>query len=313
MDKSIVKRYFEENAALWLSDGYKDNGYNYPVGYHRVRIVMKVLSEFKKPLRIVDLGCGGGNLVLTLANQGHTAIGIDQSTAMVIQAKKMLDVSPPEVQKFVDFICQPLEEINLEGNFFDAITSMGVIGYLPCDGILFNIANKLLKKGGVFLVSSRNRLFNMISISYRTVKEIESGNALELISEISELCKGISNEDTDALINKLKKNVEGLSNKHFCEKIDMLSNIENYEPKPYTMEIEPRQHTPKCLIEIANRFGFKHKAYYGVHPHLMMPRMNYLLPPQVFNKLSECLEVLEHLPISLTWSSVFIGVFEKTE
>jgi hypothetical protein len=33
----------------------------------------------------------------------------------------------------------------------------------------------------------------------------------------------------------------------------------------------------------------------------------------VFNQLSDCLGAFESLPISLTWSSQFIGVFEKQD
>ena len=36
-----------------------------------------------------------------------------------------------------------------------------------------------------------------------------------------------------------------------------------------------------------------------------------LLPPNIFNEFSGCLEALEHLSVSLIWSSVFIGVFKK--
>ena len=43
------------------------------------------------------------------------------------------------------------------------------------------------------------------------------------------------------------------------------------------------------------------------------PNINKLLPPKVFNQISSCLNVLEDLPVSLTWSSVFIGAFKLKE
>ena len=48
----------------------------------------------------------------------------------------------------------------------------------------------------------------------------------------------------------------------------------------------------------AKKFGFKLNSLHGVHPHLIDPNLNKLLPPQVFNKLSDCLKPLEDHSVS---------------
>ncbi|MFH1791702.1 MAG: hypothetical protein ABH885_06960, partial [Candidatus Omnitrophota bacterium] len=93
---------------------------------------------------------------------------------------------------------------------------------------------------------------------------------------------------------------------------DTLSPSQRYKPdNPYDQNIERRQHTPQGLKTIAGRHGFAHEAFYGVHPHIIAPPLNKLLPPKLYNTISKSLEALEHLPVSLTWSSQFIGVFRK--
>lgn len=311
MIKNKTRKYFSDNALSWLEDGYKDDGYNYPVAHHRIRIVHDVFSKFNKQMRIVDLGCGAGNLTFDLVRQGHIVIGVDQSAKMIEVAKSIRKTLSVEVQKRVKFICGRLEDNKFSNNSFDAVMTMGVIYYFPKDDMVFSVANRLLKKRGLFVVSCRNRLFNMISMGPRSKKEIKSGNAIALISEIDELYRTTYCKETDILIKKLKQVVAGLPSKNLYKNRDILSPSAKRKVRPYTMDIEGRQHTPKGFMKIAKKFGFKHLTYYGVHPHMFSPKMNRLLPPKMYNKLSGCLVALEHLPISLTWSSHFIGIFKK--
>ena len=62
---------------------------------------------------------------------------------------------------------------------------------------------------------------------------------------------------------------------------------------------------------MGKRMKFNCLSLHGVHPHLIDPNFNKILPPKVFNTLSECLEPLEDHPASLAISSVIMGVFKK--
>jgi len=306
-----IKKYFEDNAKQWILDGYNESGYNYPAAFHRVRIVSEFVSGLKKKnLKIVDLGCGGGDLAFCLVRGGHEVTGIDQSQTMIDLAEQKRGELPNKIQNRVRFFRGEVGKMNLEQKF-DIVTALGFIGYLPNDKILFDIAQKLLKPNGYFLVSCRNRLFNMKSLTFRTKNEIKNGTAVKLINEIEELYTQISAKDADRFIGQLKKATKNLPNKTSFDKELMLSPSQKYAAYASALKSEPRQNTPKQLKKVALKHGFKHTAYYGVHPHLIDPNLNKTLPPQIFNKISGCLQTLEHLPISLTWSSIFIGVFQK--
>lgn len=306
-----IKRYFKDNAKQWILDGYNDSGYNYPTAFHRVRIVSRFISGLdKKGLEIIDLGCGGGDLAFCLARSGHRVIGIDQSKEMLKLAESRRAELPKKFQNRIQFLAGEAGKIHLDKKF-DVVAALGFIGYLPNDKIFFDIAASLLKPNGYLLVSCRNRLFNVKSVSFRTEKEIKNKEALFLIKELQGLYTQIPVKEANNFIKKFKEIAKSLPSKIFFDKKLMLSPSEKYVPYTAALKSEARQSTPEQLKTIALKCGFEHKAYYGVHPHLMDPNLNKMLPPQIFNRISECLGVLEHLPISLVWSSVFIGAFQK--
>lgn len=318
MDKNIVENYFNENAASWLADAYGDEKYKYPIGHHRIRITADIVSEnFKsKKINLIDIGCGGGNLCLLLADSGYNMTGIDISKEMINFAKEKLSSLSPDVASRVKFLnCDLLDE-GLQTEHFDAVSALGVIGYQKDDDSFFKSIRRLLKPKGIFIVSCRNRLFNMTSLTHYTIKEIENGSAVDLINEIEELYCPIPESISAEFVKNIEATVSAIT-----KRADAVSNKENNTKsnKPGGLDIKfadltsmnPNQLTPKQLTEIAKRHGFSNIGYRGVHPHLFIPKLNYLLPPKVFNLLSDSLNTFEKLPISLLWSSCFIGVYRK--
>jgi len=312
MDRKIVKKYFKENAIAWLSDAYFEGDYTYPVGRHRARIVIKIIkNQFGlKKINLIDLGCGRGDLCIAEAHLGNYVTGIDQSEKMISMANKSKILLSEDVSSKIKFICGDFEKVNLQNNTYDVATSLGVIGYLPDDDYLFTIAKKILKPNGIFIVSCRNRLFNMFPTSKYTKMEIQEESALKLVEEIEELCQPIPNKKVEKFIDSLRKTTNKIS-RDFNQKKDISSMNKNSKSESlFKTTIEARQHTPKQLSLTAQKYGFKTIQYYSIHPHLFIPKLNKLLPPKIFNQLSGCLENFEDLPISLIWSSVFIAVFE---
>jgi len=316
MDKNDISRYFSENAADWLSDAYDQGDYNYPVGLHRTRLVTEILDGLfdSQGLNLIDIGCGGGDLCISAAQLGYHATGIDQSAEMIGVADARRRSLPADTASRVSFKRCSLDEIDqhLSSNAYAVATAMGFIGYLPDDGLLFAAAHKLLKPGGRLIVSCRNRLFNMTSISKYTVHEIKNSTALALIEELEELYHHIPEKNTVQFLQLLKETASQFQLEQLepRQKVDTVSSSETEAVS--TPTIEARQHTPKQLGATAKSYGFTNTGLYGVHPHIIAPRLNTLLPPQVFNRLSDCLCAFEKLPISLAWSSVFLAVFQKT-
>tara|TARA_B100000959_G_C14990011_1_gene627403 strand:- start:674 stop:1618 length:945 start_codon:yes stop_codon:yes gene_type:complete len=314
MSKAEVTEFFDNHAESWVLNGYNDDGYNYPVALHRLRIIKKILSNFGSRLKIADLGCGGGNVSLALADLGHNVTGIDGADNMIELSNTLRSSASQEIQGRVEFECSPITDNQQESNTFDVCIAMGVIGYFEKDEELFNEVRRLLKPGGLFLVSCRNRLFNMQSISFRTANEINKNNAVYLIDEIKTLYERIPTDNVEDMLGRLNDVVSNLPNETAYDANEMLSpSDKGKDGTTYKPFFDPRQHTPNQLTNAAKNCGFDNLSYHGVHPHLIDPNLNKLLPPKIFNQISSCLEAFEDLPISLVWSSVFLGSFILSE
>ena len=308
MKKEIVQQIFNKEATNWVAHSYEGKDGTYPTALHRVRIASELLSALGSRLKIADLGAGGGELAIELATQGHYVTGVDQSKAMIDIANAARAQADTQTQSRVRFQCSELEKGNLPENAFDAVTSMGVIGYLDADRSLFREAHRLLKPGGTFLLSCRNRLFNLNSLTHRTLREFSIGNGPSLFEEVQTCYRPLSKTSIDQFTDRL----ESLDIKVMAyEKSQASCPILEESPTTDRDILEARQHTPEGITKTAQDYGFEAEGFIGVHPHLIDPHLKHLLPAGLFDSLSSCLLAFERQPISLVWSSVFIAEFKK--
>ncbi len=300
--------YFESNAKEWISDAYVDGDYSYPVGYHRLRILKRILKDYKlKDKRVLDIGCGGGDISFYLASMGAIVDGVDMSSSMLEIINDRKDSLSIEEQDRLSFHQMEFHDIpNRLGNLqYDYVIAFGLIGYLESDSAFFETINSICHSGTVVIISCRNRLFNMTSITNNTIGEINSGCAIELIKEIDECYQNnIPAEKVNRFVSNLKEVAKCLNGKKGSNQ--NIQVMQDMSQLPGTGERQPRQSTPRSISKEAKQFGFVSKHFWGVHPHLLLPRLNKILPPTMFNVLSDALCAFEDEAISLIYSSVFI-------
>lgn len=101
---------------------------------------------FKKDGVLLDVGCGSGTTMSTLSERGWKTIGIDFDNNAVQNARhKNLDARHGDLfsQKFPD-------------ETFDTVVMGHVIEHVPNPIELFKECHRILKKGGVFVVTTPN-------------------------------------------------------------------------------------------------------------------------------------------------------------
>jgi len=134
----------------------------YDIGWSRfaeqyVGLVSELLGEYGiTQARILDIACGTGILAISLANQGHIALGIDISPAMVALAKSKSAEIPN-----VSFEVQDMTTFIVPGKF-DLITcTFDSLNYvLNSDGVtamFYRVAHSLTKSGLFVFDSNTSR------------------------------------------------------------------------------------------------------------------------------------------------------------
>lgn len=118
--------------------------------------------QIKKGTKLLDIGCGRGELAFWAASKGAKVIGVDYSKEAIKLSKRALIKQPKKVQSNVRFFVKNAKELNFEPETFDSILLIDVLEHLypkEQDIVLKNI-NKFLKKDGTLIAHTEpNRTF----------------------------------------------------------------------------------------------------------------------------------------------------------
>ncbi|TAL60591.1 MAG: bifunctional 2-polyprenyl-6-hydroxyphenol methylase/3-demethylubiquinol 3-O-methyltransferase UbiG [Legionella sp.] len=109
--------------------------------------------------QVLDVGCGGGILSEAMAKAGAQVVGLDAEVEAINTAQAHASASKVNV----DYICSPIEDYDHAP--FDVITCMEMLEHVPKPELVLEHCMRLLKPGGLLLVSTINRSL----IAYGTV------------------------------------------------------------------------------------------------------------------------------------------------
>jgi SAM-dependent methyltransferase len=298
--KDYVQEYFDRNAHAWVEAAYAGD-VRFPVGAERVRLAIEgVAPAMQEGSRLVDLGCGGGQLCVHVANLGWRAVGVDSAPGMIDEARAEAEGLD------VEWIVASYDESGLPDGEFDAVTAMGLVEYLPDDDGLFAEAARLLRPGGRFAVSCRNRLYNLQSANEYTADEAETAR---LLDELREELGRTRPEDLHALGESLAAATDELE-AAVAEDRDVPPRELHDHRRAF--QRGRRQHTPRDLLLAAERNTFAPAEVLALHPHPLPPALEPLAP-RTYNRLAQAWQrSLERSPAGLAFSTAFVAVFERT-
>ncbi len=120
-------------------------------------------------MRVLDIGCGRGEMVLYAAKRGAKAIGIDYATEAIKLAKLVLMKQKKEIAKNMQFLIMDAKKLKFSSNSFDLIIMTDVVEHLYPEELdnVFNECKRVLKPGGKMVIhTAPNRLFNDIGYRY---------------------------------------------------------------------------------------------------------------------------------------------------
>ena len=113
---------------------------------------LKNIFEKKK---ILDLGCGGGILAETLAEEGANILAVDLSKKLINEAKKRAKSKRLKI----DYRCQSIKNLKDRGAKFDIILCLEVVEHIEDYKSFIKLAFKCLKRDGIIIFSTINKSF----------------------------------------------------------------------------------------------------------------------------------------------------------
>jgi SAM-dependent methyltransferase len=254
----------------------------------------------------VDLGCGGGDLCVEAAHAGFDVIGVDVAEGMIAAAGDRRRRLSPSLQERLTYRIGEAVASGLPGREADVVTALGLLEYLDGDDAFFREAARLLRPGGVLVVSCRNRLFNMASLNEYTRAELEAGAGARLLDELAALApRRDARAPLAGLVEGLGAALPGLA--------EALAEDLRRPPEPSGAAgfAQPRrQHTPREVSAAGERAGFTAATFVGVHPHPLLPAFE-AVAPRFYNRLAAVWDALASMPASLAWSSAFLAVLSR--
>ena len=144
-------KYHDKLAAEWEGK-YKKRSF-----LSRANALLSLLNgadlEGKKWL---DAGCGTGTLSRLLSEHGCIVHGVDASPAMVEIAKEMASRNIRSSDMTFEVI-ETVEKLPFPDRFFDGVLCSSVIEYLDYPEVCLQEFSRVLKKGGLVLVSVPNQ------------------------------------------------------------------------------------------------------------------------------------------------------------
>lgn len=142
----------------------------------------RVLAELgDRQARVLDVGCGDGEMVLRLAAAGHLVTGVEKSPGMLASAAERV-AAVPEIAERVTLAEGDIYKLPYPDASFDAVVCHGVVMYLPDSIAPIAHLARLVADGGILSVLTKNRLAvgvrEALSGDYTSARaQIETGQA----------------------------------------------------------------------------------------------------------------------------------------
>ena len=163
MLKRVGKELSSEERWIELADKYAGEMQK---NYHkrRIEVVFDLIGEVAD-LEILDFGCGEGSLIHIFNEKGAKKVyGIDPNDKLLSIAQQMNSNS--------EFIQGSVKELSkMKENSLDLILSANVLAYLTDEEDIefYNQAKRILKPGGIMVLTHSNELFDLFTFNKYSV------------------------------------------------------------------------------------------------------------------------------------------------
>ncbi len=112
-------------------------------------------------LTILDIGCGGGLVSEPVARLGGTVTGIDPAAENIEAARRHAEGQGLTI----DYRSALVEDLVAEGRTFDCVLCLEVVEHVPDVGAFLTTCAKLVRPGGLMILSTINRTMKAYALA----------------------------------------------------------------------------------------------------------------------------------------------------
>jgi|ETNmetMinimDraft_2_1059921.scaffolds.fasta_scaffold30194_2 SAM-dependent methyltransferase len=235
---------YDKDYAKYYDLFYKGKDYSEEVDF-----LKKILDRFgRKPVKILNLGCGTGAHDKDLVNEGYRITGMDLSEEMIAIAKNKV----PDAK----FVVGDIANFELNEKFDVIICMFSVLGYLNENKQIkgfFDSCKRHLSDGGLLILDVWNGLGVMRELPTSREKSVEIG-------ELRIVRKSYPDLDPTNHLNKIRFNVKVFDNGELIKDYDEDHKVRFFFPLEIRKYMEDVGFEVKHLcpsFEIDKKLGFE--------------------------------------------------------
>jgi 2-polyprenyl-3-methyl-5-hydroxy-6-metoxy-1,4-benzoquinol methylase len=186
--ESFYRRHSREKA-VGLTYGYFTHHPVAPLNRKRLKILLGILEErsqeLKRPLRVLDLACGGGLITCAIATLGHRTLGLDLSHEEIRMARLFAQEETLDgMFEQTDLLADPDWEKRVEetlGGRPDVVTLAYALHHLPPDRIeaFAQRLGKWLGTGSLLLINEENPSSPLFRLKHQVRTLIQKDTEVE--------------------------------------------------------------------------------------------------------------------------------------
>jgi 2-polyprenyl-3-methyl-5-hydroxy-6-metoxy-1,4-benzoquinol methylase len=108
---------------------------------------LRLIQKYASGTDLLDVGCAQGFFLFNASKAGYTTKGVEMSQDAVAYARKEFGL---------DVEAKPFEELRFAENHFDVVTLWQVLEHVPYPLMMLKEVHRILKPGGLLVVSTPN-------------------------------------------------------------------------------------------------------------------------------------------------------------
>lgn len=189
---STEQDYWSARSNKWLDDSYSSEVSDNSI---RLKIARERLSQLPRG-RLLDVGCGAGKAVSAFLEDGWDARGLDFAPGMVEAARALLRKSGADESRIGQAAATDLSAV--PDASLDVVTCLGVLQYVEDRPRAYAEVARVLKPGGVYILTHHNELFDLFTFNRYTLAFYErhfltlvGEGAPELVAPLREALAGL--------------------------------------------------------------------------------------------------------------------------